>query len=102
MMTNTEVVASAIAVALDSCNNQSWGKAQAEQAVQHATKLFSAGKVEAGEFSTAIGRLGNHSATRQYLEKQGLLAPTRDALYNEIVACQERAIEALAEATKPK
>ena len=97
MMTNTELAGFAIASALENASN--WGKDQAQAAINICTTAFKAGKVDASEFSLAVARLGNHSATRQHLEKHGLLKTQPDALALAIIKAQADALAELDKAT---
>lgn len=90
-MTSTEVKAFAIANALSN-NPSTWGKDQAATSMTTISKLVKAGKAGDIEADQARSELGNHSATRQYLEKHGLLAVADDALSKAIKERQEKMV----------
>lgn len=84
-LTTVEALAQCIVVGLGE-SPTSWAKAQAENALGHLLKLQAAKRIDDGTFKEVFGRLGNHSATRQHLEKQGVLKTEADALGNAIKA----------------
>lgn len=80
-LTETDALAQCYAASFP-CS--AWGKDQATTANKHAAGLFTAGKIDADTFARVGARLGNHSASRQYLEKHGLLSVDQDALSQAI------------------
>ena len=69
-----EATATIIATVLVS-EPDSYGKAQADQAVAMATKMLASGEIDAATFGEVVPRVaGNHSAIRQKLVSYGLLA----------------------------
>lgn len=84
-LTSTDATAACIGAVLAS-GASSWGKDQATAANRHLVTMFKAGKVDDATFSDVAGRLGNHSATRQHLEKHALLTVQADALATAIKA----------------
>lgn len=73
-MTTMEAKAEALAFVLSN-EPSTWAKAQSDSASQRLQKLLADGKIDAATFSQAMIELcGNHSATRQLLEKHGVFA----------------------------
>lgn len=74
MMTVMEAKAEALAFVLSN-EPSTWAKVQSDSASQRLQKLLADGKIDAATFSQAMIELcGNHSATRQLLEKHGVFA----------------------------
>lgn len=53
---------------------ETFGKAQADKVGEIAGNLLDIGKIDTAVFKAVINRFGNHSATRQRLEKYGWFA----------------------------
>lgn len=92
VMTETDALGESIAFAIRGAS--SYGKDEATKAVTYATKLFQAGKVDAATFAGVVSRLGNHSATRQHLEKHALIPVAKDGLATAIESADMRFAEA--------
>lgn len=78
-LTETEAMGKCIAAALHDEPN-SFGAEQAKKATGMATTLFQKGHLDSDTFGRVIGRLGNHSALRQWAVAQGFLGKAEDAL----------------------
>lgn len=50
---------------------ETFGKTQADKVSEAAQGLLASGKIDAAVFAAVVMRFGNHSATRQRLEKFG-------------------------------
>lgn len=50
---------------------ETFGKTQADKLQAEALKLLNDKEIDAATFATVVNRFGNHSATRQRLEKYG-------------------------------
>ena len=61
---------------------ETFGKAQADKVGEAAQGLLASGKIDAQVFAAVVMRFGNHSATRQRLEKFGWFSRSvaKDAL----------------------
>lgn len=78
MLTSLEARAKCIALVLNT-EPESWGKAQADAAVNHAKKLLESKQIDMNVFTEVVPMLGgNHSAMRQKLVSYGLIA-TKEA-----------------------
>jgi hypothetical protein len=77
-MTETQVLAKCIVYGMDGGNT--WAKEQAERANKKLVAMLRASEVDDDTFARVSARLGNHSATRQHLEKQGFIKVEADAL----------------------
>lgn len=86
-LTETEALAQCIVVGLGE-NGNAWGKEQASNAAMHLLKLRDSKRIGEAEFKGAYGRLGNHSAMRQQLEKGGVLKVDADDLTRAVKALQ--------------
>ena len=53
---------------------ETFGKTQADKLSEVAQQLLKDGEIDAPTFAAVINRFGNHSATRQRLEKYGWFA----------------------------
>ncbi len=78
MMTELEVSAMAIAVAIDNSNGKGWGKEHAEQAKAFVSLQMKQGNVSPDDAFNAVARItGNQSAMAQSLEEWSLIERDR-------------------------
>ena len=82
MMTETEVVGLALATALKN-KPSSFGASEAKIAIDAITPLFPK-EIDPATFGTAMARLGNHSALRQWAIAHGFIVAPDDALTIEV------------------
>jgi hypothetical protein len=95
MLTETELMAKALAKPLSSTPN-SFGANEAKQAIELATALFQASKVDAATFGRVMVRLGNHSQIRQWAVARGFIGTSDDALTNAVraeITAMDKAID---------
>jgi hypothetical protein len=71
-MTEVEAAAHCLFEAIQGA--ETFGKAQADKVGEQAQQLLKDGEIDVAMFAAIINRFGNHSATRQRLEKYGWFA----------------------------
>lgn len=81
-MTETEVVGLALATALKN-KPSSFGASEAKIAIDAITPLFPK-EIDPATFGSAMARLGNHSALRQWAIAHGFIVSADDALTLEV------------------
>lgn len=81
-MTTSEVWGKAVAIALN--NATSWGKNEALKALGAVSAMNKAGQCEDAVADEVRADLGNHSSTRQKLEKHGMLPVDDDAKISQL------------------
>lgn len=94
MLTETQAAAECLYSAIS--ESTTFGAGEAKKVASKAQEMLASGLIDAAMFAAIITRFGNHSATRQRLEKYGWFTKTiqKDALEVEMRRLQSMDTEA--------